>query len=221
MKAMKQRLHSDLWEMNSVGSHHSFRMMSLINPDIWHIPSFFSLPGVSAQPGCIQEKWMSLCWEAHLSVRITCCLCTQWHNTHKYTRAYTHKNRLQQNMDPRHSGFCATVLNLSPLLCSARRPWCRQTSPSQTGGRPRSASAWACRLTTRWSGKETVARVYTILCKYPCWTFHFVVKRQTYFTFPNALLKVPYYTHVLSQTAVEQPPKIIQKRIYRSWKQHV
>ena len=42
------------------------------------------LPGVSAQPGCIEEKWISLCWDAHLSVRITCCL--YGHKT--YTRNY-------------------------------------------------------------------------------------------------------------------------------------
>lgn len=45
------------------------------------------------------------------------------------------------------SGQTAAV-NQSPVLCSERRPWCRQTSPSQTGGRPRSASVWACRPTT-------------------------------------------------------------------------
>lgn len=47
--------------------------------------SFFSSPGVSAQPGCMLEKWISLCWAAHLSVRITCCLCqTKKKNAYQY-----------------------------------------------------------------------------------------------------------------------------------------
>lgn len=36
------------------------------------------LPGVSAQPGCMHEKWMAGCARAHRSVRTTCCLCTGW-----------------------------------------------------------------------------------------------------------------------------------------------
>lgn len=40
-----------------------------------HQGLFSSLPGVSAQPGCMEENWISLCCEAHLCVRITCCLC--------------------------------------------------------------------------------------------------------------------------------------------------
>lgn len=63
---------------------------------------------------------------------------------------------IPQHMDTCHNCFCpaasnTAVLNLSPLLCSERRPWCHQMSPSRTGGHPHSASVWACHLTTPWS----------------------------------------------------------------------
>ncbi len=101
------------------------------------------LPGVSAQPGCMEEKWISLCWEAHLSVRITCCLCQN-----------DSTKTLQQTCRDHFRSALWFSLSRSPLPCSERRPWCRQTSPSQTAGHPRSASGWACRLTTPWSGRR-------------------------------------------------------------------
>lgn len=66
-----------------------------------HSSKWLCIPGVSAQPGCMEEKWTSLCWLAHLSVRIICCLC-QNDNT---------KNP-HKNTDPCRSGFCPAVLLL-------------------------------------------------------------------------------------------------------------
>lgn len=49
----------------------------------------------------MEEKWTSLCWLAHLSVRITCCLC--WNDNTK---------KRHKNTDPCRRGFCPAVLLL-------------------------------------------------------------------------------------------------------------
>lgn len=49
----------------------------------------------------MEKKWTSLCWLAHLSVRITCCLC--WNDNTK---------KRHKNTDPCRRGFCPAVLLL-------------------------------------------------------------------------------------------------------------
>ena len=63
------------------------------------VAAVVSVPGVSAQPGCMEEKWISLCWEAHLSVRITCCLCrSEKHKAHFNRHAPRRSNSCRQSV---------------------------------------------------------------------------------------------------------------------------
>lgn len=56
-------------------------------------------PGVSAQPGCMDEKWISLCWAAHSSVMVTCVLWERSQLTMNNSRFFTKsikKHKLQK-----------------------------------------------------------------------------------------------------------------------------
>lgn len=84
---------------------------------------FFFLPGVSAQPGCMQEKWISLCWEAHLSVRITCCLCRTTTKLKRFSNTWTHATTVSVQLPAiRPFSICLPYFILSVGHGAIKRP---------------------------------------------------------------------------------------------------